>query len=68
MEVNIITIYNWMDNLGVHKYRLDEPSYTRMLKLMSLTNKIARRGSSTRKSIWVNVPSDYEVQLRNVKE
>ena len=60
MEVNIITIYNWMDNLGVHKYRLDEPSYTRMLKLMSLTNKIARRGSSTRKSIWVNVPSDYE--------
>ena len=59
MEVNIISIYNWMDDLGTHKYRLDEPSYTRMLKLMSLTNKIARSGSSTRKSIWVNVPTRF---------
>lgn len=60
MGINICEIYNWMDDFGVSKYRLDEPSYNRMLKLMSLTNKIARDVESTMKSIWVNVPSDYE--------
>lgn len=59
MEVNIVAIYNWMEDYGANKYRLDEPSYKRMMKLMSLTNKIAKSGRSTRKSIWVNIPSDY---------
>ncbi len=59
MEVNLVAIYNWMEDYGANKYRLDEPSYIRMMKLMSLTNKIAKTGRSTRKSIWVNIPSDY---------
>lgn len=60
MEVTLITIYNWMEDHGTNKYRLDEPSYKRMMELISLTNKIARTGTSTRKSIWVNIPDDYE--------
>ena len=59
MEVNLVAIYSWMEDYGANKYRLDEPSYKRMMKLMSLTNKIAKSGGSTRKSIWVNIPSDY---------
>ena len=60
MGIDLGKVYNWMEDLGVAKYRLDELSYNRMLELMSLTNKIARDGRSTMKSIWVNVPSDYE--------
>jgi hypothetical protein len=59
MEVNLVAIYNWMEDYGANKYRLDEPSYIRMMMLMSLTSKIAKSGRSTRKSIWVNIPSDY---------
>ena len=59
MEVNLVAIYNWMEDYGTNKYRLDEPSYIRMMMLMRLTNKIAKSGRSTRKSIWVNIPSDY---------
>ena len=59
MEVNLVAIYNWMEDYGANKYRLDEPSYIRMMMLMSLTSKIAKTGRSTRKSIWVNIPSDY---------
>ncbi|MBO6252136.1 MAG: hypothetical protein J6I68_00985 [Butyrivibrio sp.] len=58
MQINLITIYNWMDDFGITKYRLDDPSYIRMIKLMDLTNQIARSGNSTRRSIWINVPSD----------
>lgn len=58
MQISLMTIYNWMDDFGVTKYRLDDPSYKRMMKLMDLTNQIARSGNSTRRSIWINVPSD----------
>ncbi len=60
MGIDLGNIYNWIEEFGASRYRLDEPSYNRMLELMSLTNKIARDGRSTMKSIWVNVPSDYE--------
>ena len=60
MEVNILSVYTWMEDLGTSKYRLDEPSYIKMMELISLTNEIARTGRSTRKSIWVNVPGDND--------
>ncbi len=54
-------INSWKEDFGESKYRLDEPSYNRMLELISLTNKIARTGKSSMKSIWIHVPSDdYE--------
>ncbi|SFL54106.1 hypothetical protein SAMN05216390_1436 [Lachnospiraceae bacterium KH1T2] len=54
-------INSWKEDFGESKYRLDEPSYNRMLELISLTNKIARTGKSSIKSIWIHVPSDdYE--------
>ena len=34
MRVSLLTIYNWMDDLGVKKYRLDESSYKRLLELI----------------------------------
>ncbi len=58
MLAGLTTIYNWMDDFGESKYRLDEPSYRQMLELMSLTNQIAKAGSSTRKSIWINIPDE----------
>ncbi len=27
MEVNLVAIYNWMEDYGANKYRFDEPSY-----------------------------------------
>ena len=54
MGIDLGNIYNWIEEFGASRYRLDEPSYNRMLELMSLTNKIARDGLSTMKSIWVN--------------
>jgi len=51
----LLCIYNWMEEFGGAKYTLDEPSYHKMMKLMSLTNRIARNGRSTRKSIWIKV-------------
>lgn len=61
MKVNLVTIYSWMDDLGVNKYRLDEPSYERMMELMKLTNQIAREGSSTKRTIWLKV-SDNDIE------
>lgn len=58
--IDLGIIYNWMDDFGASKYRLDGPSYDRMMELLSLTNKIARDGNSTMKSLWVKVPSDYK--------
>ena len=54
MGIDLGNIYNWIEEFEASRYRLDEPSYNRMLELMSLTNKIARDGRSTMKSIWVN--------------
>lgn len=59
MRDMVMSIYGWMEEFGEDKYTLDEPSYHRMLKLMSLTNRIARDGRSTRRSIWVKVPGGF---------
>ncbi len=60
MRMDLGVIYSWMDNFGETKYRLDESSYKRMLELISLTNRIAKNGRSSMKSIWVHVDSEFE--------
>lgn len=56
MIVDAMTIWGWTDVYGGCEYRLDEAIYKKMLELIKLTNKIAKKGNSTRKSIWVKVP------------
>ncbi|MBQ9302305.1 hypothetical protein [Butyrivibrio sp.] len=50
-------ISRWKNKYCLAKYTLSNAGIEKMMELMSLTDKIAKEGRSSRRSIWVNVPN-----------
>nr|WP_242845585.1 hypothetical protein [Butyrivibrio sp. WCE2006] len=50
-------ITRWKNKYCLAKYTLSNAGIEKMMELMSLTDKIAKEGRSSRRSIWVNVPN-----------